>query len=266
MLGTGSSDGWPNPWCAKPCCTSLVEAGIVRSQTSALIDRILLVDPGAEAPRQAMRSNISLAGVRYVLVSHMHPDHLDPAFLMYRSWVTTEPLTVVGPKPVIDACAPWLRGGNVTFVTITAGRDVVLGPYRVRALPANHDAHGEACLYAIAGPDATILWGTDTGPLAPAVQHMLAGTRFDLVLLEETFGDTADPTGGHLNLQTFATAVGRLREWGCATQATDIVAIHLSHHNPPPEQLYLRLRDVGARAVPDGTPIIAGGVRSALTL
>ena len=52
MLGTGSSDGWPNPWCAKPCCTSLVEAGIVRTQTSALIDRVLLVDPGAEERAQ----------------------------------------------------------------------------------------------------------------------------------------------------------------------------------------------------------------------
>jgi adenosylcobinamide kinase/adenosylcobinamide-phosphate guanylyltransferase len=266
MLGTGSSDGWPNPWCAKPCCTSLVEAGIVRTQTSALIDRVLLVDPGAEAPRQAMRQNISLAGVRYVLVSHVHPDHLDPAFLMYRSWVTTEPLTVVGPKPVIDACKQWIRGPGVDFVTITAGRDVVLGPYRVRALPAAHEAHGEACLYAIAGPDATVLWGTDTGPWAPGVRQMLAGTTLDLVLLEETFGDSADTTGGHHNLATFALALGQLREWGCAGPSTDVVAIHLSHHNPPPEHLYLRLRDIGARAVPDGTPIVAGGVRTSLIL
>jgi adenosylcobinamide kinase/adenosylcobinamide-phosphate guanylyltransferase len=213
-----------------------------------------------------MRSNISLSGVRYVLVSHVHPDHLDPSFLMHRSWVTTEPLTVVGPKPVIDACKPWVRGGNVTFVTITAGRDVVLGPYRVRALPANHEAHGEACLYAIAGPDATVLWGTDTGPWARGVKEMLAGTKFDLVLLEETFGDVPEPTGGHHNLQSFAVALRQLREWGCATGATDVVAVHLSHNNPQPELLYLRLRDVGARAVPDGTPIVAGGFKTSLTL
>src|SRR5450756_1269202 len=120
---------------------------------------------------------------------------------MYRSWATTEPLTVVGPKPVIDACKEWVRGPGVDFVTITAGRDIVLGP--------------------------------------------------DLVLLEETFGDSADTTGGHHNLATFALALGQLREWGCAQPSTDVVAIHLSHHNPPPEQLYLRLRDIGARAVPD---------------
>jgi adenosylcobinamide kinase/adenosylcobinamide-phosphate guanylyltransferase len=266
MLGTGSSDGWPNPWCAAPCCTSLVEAGILRTNTSALVDRVLLIDPGSEAPSQAMRQYISLAGVRYVLASHVHPDHLDPSFLMYRSWVNEGPLTVVGPKPVIEACKQWVRGGNVEFVTVTAGQDVVLGNYRVRCLPATHEAHGEALLYAIAGPDATILWGTDTGPWHPKVRPMLTGTRFDLVLLEETFGDKPDPTGGHHDLRTFATAVNDLRGWGCADGATDVVAIHLSHHNPAPELLYIRLRDLGARAVPDGTPIAVGGVRGSLTL
>ncbi len=266
MLGTGAADGWPNAWCPEPCCTSLVDAGILRTNTSALVDRVLLIDPGSEAPSQAMRSNISLAGVKYVLASHLHPDHLDASFLMHRSWVNPEPLTVVGPKPVIEECQQWTRDGNVRFVTVTAGQDLVLGPYRVRALPATHEAHGEALLYAIAGPDATILWGTDTGPWEPRAKPMLAGTRFDLVLLEETFGDKHDHTDVHHDLTSFATAVSQLREWGCADGRTDVVAIHLSHHNPSPEMLYLRLRDVGARAVPDGTPILAGGVRSALTL
>lgn len=266
MLGTGASDGWPNPWCAESCCTPLVEAGVLRTNTSALVDRVLLIDPGSQAPSQAMRSNISLNGVRYVLASHVHPDHLDPSFLLYRSWVTDEPLTLVGPAPVIEACRPWIRGGTVDLVTVTAGQDITLGPYRVRCLPATHEAHGEALLYAIAGLDATILWGTDTGPWHPKVQPMLTGTRFDLVLLEETFGDKPDPTGGHHDLATFAEAVGDLRDWGCVDGSTDVVAIHLSHNNPSPELLYIRLRDLGARAVPDGTPIVAGGVRSTLTL
>ncbi len=265
MLGTGSSDGWPNAWCPRPCCTSLVAAGLVRSPTSALVDRQLLIDPGPDAPRQAMRANITLASLRYVLISHAHPDHLDPTFLMHRSWVNDQPLVVVGPQPVIDACKPWVRGGNVQLVAVTAGRDVTVGPYRVRALPAAHEANGEACLYAVAGPDATILWATDTGPWARGVKEMLAGTPLNLVLLEETFGD-ADARDGHHNLRTFAEALAQLREWGNVTGETDVVAVHLGHQNPQPEELYLRLRDLGARAVPDGTPIITGGVRDSLDL
>jgi adenosylcobinamide kinase/adenosylcobinamide-phosphate guanylyltransferase len=269
MLGTGASDGWPSAWCGDECCSSLVQAGDVRTPTSALIDRTLLIDPGPEAPRQALRQNISLAGVTDVLVSHAHHDHLDAAFLLHRSWVSQQPLRVVGPKPVIDECARWLKPGqtSVQLVPITAGRDVSLGKYRVRALPAAHEALGEACLYAIAGPDATMLWATDTGPWARGVKEMLAGTRFDLVCMEQTFGERDDLTEGkHHSLRTFAEAVAQLREWGSATGTTDVVAVHLGHHNPPPELLYLKLRDMGARAVPDGTPIIAGGVLSSLSL
>lgn len=267
MLGTGSADGWPNAFCPRPCCTTLVDSGQLRTQTSALVDRTLLIDPGPEAVRQALRSNISLAQVTDVLVSHAHHDHLDASFLMHRSWVNDAPLRIVGPRPVIEECSRWLddRQTTVTLVETTAGRDTDLGRYRVRALPATHHALGEACLYAIAGPDATILWGTDTGRPSDSLRPMVAGLGFDLVLLEETFGDE-DAESGHHNLAMFAETIGRLRDWGAVVDTTDVVAIHLSHHNPPPEQLYLRLRDLGARAVPDGTPIIAGGVRELLTL
>ncbi len=269
LLGTGASDGWPTAWCPDECCTSLVDSGEVRTPTSALIDRTLLIDPGPEAPRQALRSNISLAGVTDVLVTHAHHDHLDASFLLHRGWVNQQPLRVVGPKPVLDECARWLKPGqrSVQLVPITAGRDVTLGRYRVRALPAAHEALGEACLYAVAGPDATVLWATDTGPWARGVKEMLTGTRFDLVCLEQTFGERDDLTEGtHHGLRTFGEAVAQLRAWGNVDAATDVVAIHLSHHNPPPELLYLKLRDLGARAVPDGTPIIAGGPSATLSL
>lgn len=269
MLGTGASDGWPSAWCGGQCCLGLVESGDIRTPTSALIDKTLLIDPGPEAPRQALRQNISLAGVTDVLVSHAHHDHLDAAFLLHRGWVSDQPLRIAGPKPVIDECSRWLKPGQrtVQLIPVTAGRDVTLGRYRVRALPAAHEALGEACLYAIAGPDATMLWATDTGPWARGVKEMLAGTVFDLVCLEETFGERDDlAQGKHHGLATFGAAVAQLRGWGSADSTTDVVAIHLGHHNPPPELLYLKLRELGARAVPDGTPIIAGGPTTSLSL
>ncbi len=38
LLGTGSADGWPNPWCGCASCTAAAESGAVRGQTSALVD------------------------------------------------------------------------------------------------------------------------------------------------------------------------------------------------------------------------------------
>ena len=76
----------------------------------------------------------------------------------------------------------------------------------------------------------------------------------------------AFPLTGHLDLATLPGLVDVLRSAGVVTTSTHVVATHLSHHNPSPEMLYLRLRDLGARAVPDGTPIAVGGPRATLSL
>src|SRR5439155_2404433 len=57
---------------------------------------------------------------------------------------------------------------------------------------------------------------------------------------------------------TFAQAVDALRACGAVVAGTDVVAIHLGHHNPAPDLLAARLAEAGARAVPDGTMLAAG--------
>ncbi|MBB1010226.1 cobalamin biosynthesis protein CobU, partial [Dietzia sp. SLG510A3-3B2-2] len=39
---------------------------------------------------------------------------------------------------------------------------------------------------------------------------------------------------------------------------TDVVAVHLGHHNPPPDELAARLREHGARAGVDGELVRCG--------
>jgi phosphoribosyl 1,2-cyclic phosphodiesterase len=60
LLGTGASDGWPNPWCGCPSCRAAAAAGVVRGQTSALLDDRLMLEIGPEAPRAAVRQGVSL--------------------------------------------------------------------------------------------------------------------------------------------------------------------------------------------------------------
>ena len=173
-------------------------SGQIRSNASALVDGRMLVDCGPEAPRQAQRAGLDLAGVRTVLISHAHDDHLDPSFLMHRGWVSAEPLRVIGPAPAIARCAEWLAPDQnvVALEVVTAGDLITVDQYRVQVLPATHEALGEAVLYAIEGPDGRrLLYATDTGPWKPRLLELLAGWRFDLVLLEETFGG-APPAAG----------------------------------------------------------------------
>ncbi len=243
---------------------------------SVLVDGRLLLDCGPTAPTQAARFGADLASVETILVTHAHSDHLDPAFLLHRSWITDAPLRVVGPDAVIARCREWLDPAQtaVELVRVTAGDELELGvrrplipgdgggtpagdgmelTYRVRVLPATHDAFGEAVLYRVSDGTSEILYATDTGPWHPDAE--LSG-RFDAVLLEQTFGDRADLAGGHHHhLSSFAEAVDALRAAGAVDDLTQIVAVHLSHHNPPEPELRARLAGLGVEAHADGVRI-----------
>jgi adenosylcobinamide kinase/adenosylcobinamide-phosphate guanylyltransferase len=253
-LGTGSADGWPNPFCTCASCSSERAAGRARGQTSALVDGVLLLDCGPETPRAAERLGADLGRLRHVLITHQHPDHCSPAFLLFRSWADDGPLDVVGPPDAVDACAMWVAPDSpVTFHAMAPGDRLRLGEYDVSVLAAQHGAEGTAVLYDVAAPTGRLLYATDTGALPERTLEAVAGAAFDVVLLEETFGEVTDHDTDHLDLPAFADQLRRLRTVGAVTEHTDVVAVHLSHHNPPTAELSRRLADWGARAVDDGT-------------
>lgn len=280
LLGTGAADGWPNPFCTCASCTDAAQKGEIRGQTAALIDDVLMLDCGPEAPRAAVRFGRTLAGIRHILLTHAHADHLGPQALLFRSWVDAgHVVEVVGPADALDACRPWAGPDDpVRFVPVQAGDTLTVGDYAVRVLPARHRVfrEGDAVLYDVTGPDGSrILWACDTGPLPADWFDAVRDARFDAVFLEETFGDRSDLGAGHHGLPEFAGTVAALRECGAAAERTDVVAVHLGHHNPPIARLRERLRECGARPgtdgevvrVGDGTPpahrtLVLGGVRS----
>lgn len=257
LLGTGAADGIPNPFCRCTTCADYRARGELRTPTSVLVDGRLLIDPGPEAPRQVTRLGRDLMGLEAILAGHAHDDHFDGAVLLHRSWVTSEPLRVVGPAPVVDTAAQWLDRGQtaVRLHVVTAGDVFDLADYRVTALPANHEAFGEALCYLVEDGTSTLLYATDTGLLPDDAWRSLSGRRADLVLLEETFGPRSDKGDRHLNLATFATTVERLRAEGVVDDRTRVVAVHLAHDNPPVAELAVELSRFGAEVLPDGTAI-----------
>ncbi|GAB2858677.1 bifunctional adenosylcobinamide kinase/adenosylcobinamide-phosphate guanylyltransferase [Nocardioides pacificus] len=262
LLGTGAADGWPNPFCTCASCTAERVSGRTRAQTAALVDDVLLIDCGPETPSAATRHGVALDRLRFVLFTHQHTDHCSPAFLLHRSWVHDGPLTVVGPPDVIEACRPWLADDTeVRFVAVAPGDTLDLDGYDVRVLASSHvtglgrDGAPDAVLYAVRTPSGrSLLHATDTGPLPEETVEALRDAALETVLMEQTFGDRTDLSGtGHLDLTTFPEQLRRLREVGATTTATEVVAVHLSHHNPPTPELARRLADWGVRVVDDGT-------------
>lgn len=280
VLGTGSADGWPNPFCTCPRCAWARSTGQLRGRSSALVDGRLLLDPGPDIGR----CGVDLSGVRGVLITHAHPDHLDPAFLLAWTWAHGPGLEVAGPPEAIAACRPWVGpDAPVAFRELAAGDCFLAAGLHVRALAAahsttgGHEHDGTALLYEVTattaapddgaddrsddgadgargrdgdagtGPPARLLYAADTA----ALPHADLRGPYDLVLLEETFGDVADHGTAHLDLATFGREVARLRGDGRLAEGCRVVATHLSHHNPV--DVADRLAALGAGVVLDGT-------------
>ncbi len=277
VLGTAGAGGRPNAFCRCRLCTDALATGDVRAQTAALVDGRLLLDCGPEVPYAATRAGRSLADVRHLLLTHSHPDHASPMALLARAWAgRTEPLDLVGPPEAVAVFADWIGPDDpVRPRAVRAGDRLELGGYVVAVLEADHgDEHaGPGVLYDVTAPDGgTVLYATDTGPLPASTRDAVAGRAYDVVLLEQSFGDRTDHGTRHLDLASFAAAVTELRACGAVVASTDVVAVHLGHHDPAPAELARRLAAVGARVVPDGTvlgrpargtsTLVLGGARS----
>lgn len=253
LLGSGSADGWPNPFCGCASCQAQRADRRRRVSTSALVDARLLLDMGPDTARQAELLGVDLRGVRDVLVTHAHPDHLAPATLLWRAWATGgAPVTVHGPQPVVDEVQRWFADDpSVTAQALHAGDEVQIAGLTVRALPAAHEV--ATLLYDVTdAAGARLLYATDTGPLPADTVAACAGRAYDLALVEQTFGRHTVHGTLHLDLATFPRVLGALRANGALTDRSRVLAVHLSHHNPPEDELSTVLARWGAAPGLDG--------------
>lgn len=286
LLGTGSADGWPNPFCECESCANQRESGNARASSAALIDDCVLIDWGPNLGHAASRNRISLKNIQHVFFTHGHPDHLAPDFLLWRSWIQDlKTLHIWGPPMAIARFEHWvIDDAPVVFHVIAPGDECIArtteGNVVVQVLEAAH-GHGngdvfadEAVLFDITSVDGDrLLYASDTGPLKNYTVSDVADRNFNVVLIEETFGNRFDHGTGHLDLATLPKTLDALREARAITDDTDVIAFHLSHHNPPEPQLAKELSAHGVRIVDDGTVIdtrasttkrtlIIGGARS----
>jgi phosphoribosyl 1,2-cyclic phosphate phosphodiesterase len=266
FLGTAASEGYPVPFCA---CANCEQARVLggpnlRKRSAAIVDGTLLLDIGTDVFAASLMHGIPLTGVRYCLLTHEHEDHLDVTHLHSRqldnnvetpelafyatagalAWAAAAMERHIPPGGLLDpAVRQYLK---LCAHAIVPGETFQAGPYRVTAIPAQHDLRIVPLLYAIEREGRALFYATDTGPLPEAAWKVLAGWgdsplrrrgargggKFNVVVLDHTFG-LKEPDTGHNNADQFVETVERLRANGHLAEDCRIFAHHLGHHSNP---------------------------------
>jgi len=207
---------------ATTVCARQLGGPSLRLRSSLLVNDDLLIDLGPDIPAASQQHGVSLERVRYCLQTHEHDDHLAPVNFLIRgmSLNTGMPrLHFYGTRGAVAKIehnlGAWYDAtGNLTpeadarlnFAThiIEPFETLAVGPYRVQCVHAAHDPSIVTMLYAIERGGRSLFYGTDTSDIAEATWDALAtaGHRFDVVVLDHTFGVQAR-NANHMNAEQF---------------------------------------------------------------
>ena len=166
---------------------------------------------------------------------------------------------------MLAQAAQWVppeRGDEL--IEAVPGVSIDVAGVTLRAVPSTHGRGGadataaECVLFDVDDGQHRLLYAADTGVPDEAMRDALRGRNFHLVLLELTFGSQGPRTPGHLDHTTFPATLSQLRDIDAVGDHSEVVAIHIGHHNPPTPQLAQTLHTWGARCVPDGTRLTPG--------
>ncbi|NMB25686.1 MAG: MBL fold metallo-hydrolase [Firmicutes bacterium] len=105
---------------------------------------------------------------------------------------------------------------------------------------ANHDLAQQSLNYVIFIRDKTILYATDTAWFLPETLDILAQFRYDIVVMDGTFGfnNSYDVTGpGHSNFHVNKQALELFQEQGLLNAGAQFLVTHTGPHHAPPHDI-----------------------------
>ncbi len=157
FLGTGAAD-WP---LEKPA-----DYTEFRRLSSAMIDDVLLIDPGPQVPESLKTHGKDLSKIRHIINTHEHADHFNPATLAH------------------------LQEQGAAFITFLPGETKKLGDYTVTALQGNHGTCLKTLHYIIEDPEGhRLFYGLDGAWLLYEEVAAIKKNGVDYAVLDATIGD-----------------------------------------------------------------------------
>lgn len=265
LLGTAAAEGWPAPFCRCDACRQarLLGGRNIRSRSGALVDGDLKIDWGPDTVSQIQRLGLDLAGLRTLIFTHQHCDHIVASELEWTTPPSTltppaVPIAVYGNAPVLAmlrAEFPNPAAQNLELHLLEPLVPVVTPTGdEVLPLPARHAP--QALLLRLTRGGRHLLYGHDTGLFPDETIAALAGTPLHAALFDCTLGGVHSGYRGHMDIEEVLQTIERLRSVGTITQETTLVATHFSHNGALlHEALVERFAPHGVRVAYDGLVI-----------
>lgn len=220
-----------------------------------------MIDFGAEVFQQARKFDVPILDTQYLFVTHSHADHFYPQHLLWR-WMkpgqklppdqkdTYGPrfsdlrmLHVYGSADVCDMLEPHLsRGGEeryrMVLHQVQYEVEAQAGDIYYMPLEANHrDRECQAVNYILRRNGRTILYALDTGWFYDHTYELIRKFRYDLVVIEGTFGYGVD-SPGHFNLDKLQRAADLFRDDDLLKDSALFCTSHICPHFAPVHDEY----------------------------
>jgi len=267
FLGTAAATSYPLAFCRCDYCNQARKLGgkDFRKRSSVIINDDLLIDMGPDIMSASFMYNKSIADIRYCLQTHSHSDHFDASHLTTRvpeyMGINTPSLQVYGSRATLEKMSEMMKNEgyvsdlfdskqiiermNIEILPVKPLQSFVVGKYNVTAFSTAHDVSVNSLVYAIAEDDFTVFYGTDTDVLPEETWNGFRekGLRFNIVILDHTYGPDAD-SGGHLNANRFIEQIKRMKNENLLTENARILATHISHEGNP---LHAELSEYAAK-------------------
>jgi phosphoribosyl 1,2-cyclic phosphate phosphodiesterase len=256
FLGTSAGEQYPGIWCNCENCSKARSLGgkNIRRNSCLLIDKNTLIDLPYEIVSQTRDFNVDLTAVENLLVTHSHKDHFHPYILLWRYSKDNEAtlkdkklgprfsplpqLNVYGNKEVCRLVAEELPGEikdyALTLNEIHPFEEFEMEGKKIVPVLANHSAgKDETPLnFIISDESSTIFYGLDSGWFLPESYEFIKNFKFDMVIVESTFG-LASIDRQHFDFEKVKKAAELFQDDALLKENGFIMATHLSPHHSP---------------------------------
>lgn len=279
FIGAGAADFYEEHQaiCDGEHCVRARELGgkNIRHASSLFVAPDMLIDfYSADLLRQR---GVEPSAIHHLLITHGHYDHFQPRAIVDMAEATGNQFTLYGSHGVVQALefartcrwdaetAVFTRrdaGPVIPTHTLEPGDAITCGDTTVTAVLAHHMIdkrrgilEQQALNYVIRRGGKTLFYGIDTCTILPQTFEVLSRFRFDILILDGTFGwmEIDLQETGHHNFPMLEETVEQFRSAGLLADGAQVIASHIScHYVPPHDDIVDELADRGITPAYDG--------------